>query len=67
MSDLTTNSNGKIEICECSFTYNRRKHLITAGRRSGTQFVFKPHVFANLFEVIKHKPTEPQESGYRND
>ncbi len=45
----------KREICECSFTYNRRNHLITAGRRGGTQFVFKPDVFAKLFEVIKHE------------
>jgi len=44
----------KTEICECSFTYNRRKHLITAGRRGGTQFVFKPDVFAKLFTIIKH-------------
>lgn len=46
--------NKKTKICECSFSYNRRKHLITAGRRSGTQFIFKPEIFIKNFEIIKH-------------
>ena len=44
----------KTRICECSFTYNRKNHLITAGRRGGTQMIFKPHIFGKLFEIIKH-------------
>lgn len=55
MSDLEVMQHGKREICECSFTYNKNKHLITAGRRGGTQFVFKPHIFAKLFRIIKHE------------
>jgi len=42
------------DICECSFTYNRKNHLITAGRRGGTQFIFKPEIFAELFQIVKH-------------
>jgi len=44
----------KTKICECSFTYNRKKHMITAGRRCGTQLIFKPEKFIKNFEIIKH-------------